>query len=120
MGRSQRLRRTPIAQISRGLDGFAPRLGLRKLVDGDLRADVSGNLAEMAMVTQADYLPDPGRLCEQPERLFGAEVIESLQNVVRNKGHGAILGHKLVVAGHAQRKVELKTRALRRVPTTFV
>ena len=53
-----------------------------------LRADALRDLGQMQMVSQVDDLADPTHVGEKPQRLFGAEMVEGLHDVVGDEGGG--------------------------------
>ncbi len=78
----------------------------------DARANLLGDLGQVLMMRQIDYLPVPGHLGEQPEGLLGAEVIECLHDVVGDERNGCTIGDELVISRHPKREIQLEPCAL--------
>ena len=70
------------------------------------------DLRQVLMMGEIDHLPHPPHLREQAQRLLGAEMVEGFHDVVGDEGRRDAGAGEFVIAGDAQRQIELKPRTL--------
>ena len=54
----------------------------------DLRHDLAGEVAEVAVVGEVDYLADPRHFAEEPQHFFRSRLVKGFHYVVVNVGYG--------------------------------
>ena len=59
-------------------------------MDPHLRADRARDVAQVPVVAEVDHLSRFAHVGEQAERLFGAKVVEGLENVVGNERNRSV------------------------------
>jgi hypothetical protein len=75
--------------------------------------DLLSDPAQMPMMGQVNHLPNAGHIRKEPERFFGAEIVERFHDIIRNEGNGTPRKNKFMIPGHPKGQVQLEARALR-------
>gem|GEM_PF-6521790 len=67
------------------------------------RTDPPRNGNNMLMMGEINHLANGGHIGKEPDRLFGAKIIEGLHDVVGNEGHGRAHTREFMITRHAKR-----------------